>query len=290
VLGRALRALPRDQARCKSQRVRPLKRAQFILSTKVGRYGQSDFDYSAARVTRSVEESMARLGVTYVDVVQCHDVEFVPLDQVVREALPGAAEVTRVRSPLHAHALAALAALKAAGKVGFVGITGLPLAHLQRVLSAAPPGSVDVVLSYCKLSLADSTLLGAAGALRGPGGRGLISASPLCMGLLTAAGPPTWHPAPQSLRTAAAAASAACEAAGRLIAPLALQWAVRRSEVDCTLVGMSTVAQVTANCESVRAALQPGWEAEAAAALAAAQACLAPNVDMDWPSGLPENE
>jgi SAM-dependent methyltransferase len=67
----------------------------------------------------------------------------VPLDQVVREALPGAADV---RSPLRAHALAALAALKAAGKIGFVGITGLPLAHLQRVLSAAPPGSVDVVL------------------------------------------------------------------------------------------------------------------------------------------------
>lgn len=59
----------------------------------MGRYGQSDFDYSAARVTRSVEESMARLGVTYIDVVQCHDVEFVPLDQVVREALPGAADV-----------------------------------------------------------------------------------------------------------------------------------------------------------------------------------------------------
>ena len=64
--------------------------AQFILSTKVGRYGQADFDFSAERVRRSVEESLSRLQVQHIDIVQCHDIEFGDLDQVVRETLPGA--------------------------------------------------------------------------------------------------------------------------------------------------------------------------------------------------------
>ena len=38
-------------------------RAQFVLSTKVGRYGSSEFDFSAARVTASVEARAPAAGV-----------------------------------------------------------------------------------------------------------------------------------------------------------------------------------------------------------------------------------
>src|SRR5438876_1718298 len=48
VLGRALATVRRDR---------------YILATKVGRYGENEFDFSAARVTRSVDESLERLGV-----------------------------------------------------------------------------------------------------------------------------------------------------------------------------------------------------------------------------------
>lgn len=61
-----------------------------MLSTKVGRYGDSTFDFSAERVTASIGESMARLNVSYIDLVLCHDVEFVDLDQIINETLPGA--------------------------------------------------------------------------------------------------------------------------------------------------------------------------------------------------------
>ena len=83
---------------------------QFVLSTKVGRYGAADFDFSAARVTASVEararagrvgmlaegavllrqESLERLCVDYIDIIQCHDIEFGSLQQLVEETLPGA--------------------------------------------------------------------------------------------------------------------------------------------------------------------------------------------------------
>ena len=56
---------------------------------------------------------------------------------------------------------------------------------------------------------------------------GIISASPLSMGLLTPQGPPAWHPAPPELKEAAAAAASYCKAQGLDIAQLALQFAVR---------------------------------------------------------------
>ena len=67
VLGKALKDIPRDQ---------------FVLSTKVGRYGESSFDFTAERVARSVDESLTRLQVSYIDIIQCHDIEFTHLDQV----------------------------------------------------------------------------------------------------------------------------------------------------------------------------------------------------------------
>ena len=70
---------------------------------------------------------MERLCVSYIDIVQCHDIVFVEIEVVLKETLP------------------ALQALKQQGKIGFVGITGLPLRVFRRVLDRAPPGLVDVV-------------------------------------------------------------------------------------------------------------------------------------------------
>lgn len=56
---------------------------------------------------------------------------------------------------------------------------------------------------------------------------GIISASPLSMGLLTQQGPPEWHPAPAELKEAAAAAAACCRDQGVDLAKLALQFAVK---------------------------------------------------------------
>ena len=67
VLGRGLRGLPRGE---------------IIVASKVGRYGQDKFDFSAARVKASVRESLQRLQLDYLDLVQTHDIEFTNLDQV----------------------------------------------------------------------------------------------------------------------------------------------------------------------------------------------------------------
>lgn len=69
MLGKALKALG-------------VPRSEYVVATKCGRYIEG-FDFSADRVTRSIEESLARLQLDYVDILYCHDIEFGSLDQVM---------------------------------------------------------------------------------------------------------------------------------------------------------------------------------------------------------------
>lgn len=61
-----------------------LPRQEIVVASKVGRYDQNRFDFSAERVKASVNESLERLKLDYLDIVQCHDIEFGNLDQVQR--------------------------------------------------------------------------------------------------------------------------------------------------------------------------------------------------------------
>ncbi|MFG1673801.1 aldo/keto reductase [Micromonospora sp. NPDC049282] len=246
VLGRALRGVDRSG---------------YVLATKVGRYGEAAFDFSAARVTASVEGSLARLGTDHLDLVQCHDIEFGDLDQIVTETLP------------------ALDALRAAGKVRFLGVTGYPLAALTRVAAATP---VDTVLSYCRYTLLDRALADCA-----PGfaalGAAVMNASPLAMGLLSRRGAPDWHPAPASVRRAAVAAADLCDRRGVDIAQVALSFAAAPPEFATTFVGSASAGNMARN---VRWALsEPDPEL-----LRDVERLLAPVLGHAWPSGRPEND
>ena len=62
LLGRAIKHLPRDQ---------------IVVATKVGKYRAGEpADFSAARVTKSVHESLERMQLKYIDLIQVHDIEF----------------------------------------------------------------------------------------------------------------------------------------------------------------------------------------------------------------------
>jgi L-galactose dehydrogenase len=245
VLGRALRGVARDR---------------YILSTKVGRYGMDDFDFSAARVVRSVDESLQRLQIEHIDLIICHDIEFVSLDQIVNEALP-ALETVRER-----------------GKVRYIGVSGLPLKALAAVAERA---NLDFILSYCHYNLFDTTLAAWLPAFQ-EHGLGIISASPLSMGLLSEPGPPPWHPAPNEIREAIDTAKDYCRERGIDIARIALQYALANPDIATTLCGMQTREQLKQNLACVGVAPDPEH-------LTAILAILEPIRDHTWPSGLPEN-
>ena len=249
VLGVALTGVPRER---------------YVMATKVGRYGHraEDFDFSAARMVRSVDESLARLRCGHIDVIQVHDMEFVSLAQIWEEALP------------------ALDRLRAAGKVRFLGITGLPLATLRTVREHAAP-LVDTVLSYCHGTLNDTTFRPYAAELRAAG-TGTLNAAPLSMGLLTRAGPPAWHPATPALRAACVASAEYCAQRGADLADLALSFAYGLREIDCTITGFGSVGEVQRAVACAARAPDP-------ALLAGVQALLAPVQGSTWSSGRPEN-
>lgn len=241
--------------------LRGVERSGYVLATKVGRYGDDAFDFTAARVKSSVHESLKRLGTDHLDLVQCHDIEFGDLDQVVHETLP------------------ALRELQEAGLVRSVGVTGYPLGALQHVAALTP---VDTVMSYCQYTLQDRRL-----ARRSPvfdrAGTAVINASPLAMGALTGRGPAAWHPAPAPVLERCAAAAVLCRSRGADIARLAVQFAVSTGGFACTVVGTSSARQVRRLVE---------WTAQPLdeELLRAVEDCLAPVLDRGWLSGRPENQ
>lgn len=120
----------------------------------------------------------------------------------------------------------ALVALKDAGLVRHIGITGLPIKLYPAVLSRVPAGTIDVCLSYCHYCLNDRSLTSILPQLE-KHNVGVINASCLSMGLLTASGPPEWHPAPEPLKMAAAKAATIASGQGQDISELAMMWAVQ---------------------------------------------------------------
>ncbi|KAJ9552134.1 hypothetical protein OSB04_016179, partial [Centaurea solstitialis] len=244
-LGKALKAagMPRDK---------------YIVSTKCGRY-KDGFDFSATRVTKSIDESLERLQLEYVDILQCHDIEFGSLDQIINETIP------------------ALQKLKEAGKIRFIGITGLPLEIFSYVLDRVPLGIVDVILSYCHYSINDTTLEDFLPYLKSKG-VGVISASPLAMGLLTESGPPEWHPASPELKAACQTAAAFCKKKGKDISKLAMQYSLSNKDISTILVGMKSVEQV-----NVAAATDVAKDEQT---LAEVEEILKPVKNQTWPSGI----
>ncbi len=198
VLGKALKQIPRDR---------------YYLSTKVGRYGKDGvnlWDYSAKRVTESVYESMERLNIDYIDLINVHDIEFQAsmeggLQKVVDETLP------------------ALVALREKGVVGHVGITDLQPENLKWVIENSEPGTVESILCFCHYSLNDDMLLDYLDFFESHG-IGVVNASPLSMGLLSDRGTPEWHPAPQPLKDACRRAAEYCRSKDYPIEKLAMQF------------------------------------------------------------------
>lgn len=208
--------------------LKEIERSRYYLSTKVGRYGENGvnmWDYSAKRVTDSVYESMERLNIDYIDIINVHDVEFADLNQVVNETLP------------------ALVELRDKGIVRHVGITDLQPENLKWVIEHVPAGTVESVLCFCHYSLNDEMLLDYLDFFEA-NNVGVINASPFSMGLLSQRGAPGWHPAPQPLKDACARAAAHCAEKGYAIEKLAVQYSTSNPRIASTLFSSANPANV----------------------------------------------
>ncbi len=201
LLGIALRGVPRES---------------YTLCTKLGRYDLTHFDFSAKRVAESIDVSLHRLGTDHLDIILCHDIEFVPLQQIVNETIP------------------ALRKIQQAGKVRFIGISGYPQKIFRSICDQI---DVDCVLSYNQYTLQNTRFADETVPYLKAKGVGIMNAGPFSARLLTNAPLPAWLKEPESVKAAARAAAAHCEKNGVDIAQLALQFSCAHPEITTTVAG-----------------------------------------------------
>ncbi|TKA31982.1 hypothetical protein B0A50_01227 [Salinomyces thailandicus] len=194
-------------------------RKDFFLITKVGRIASDEFDYSREWVQQSVQRSLQRLKSPYLDLVYCHDVEFVSEEEVM-EAIK---ELRRIRDE--------------EGTIKYVGISGYPLPVLcsiaHRVLRETGK-PLDAVMSYANFTL-QNNLLASAGIeeLKAAGVDVVPNASVLGMGLLRREGVPigsmgNWHPSSDDLRAAVKRASDFCDRHDEKLEVVAIRYALEQ--------------------------------------------------------------
>ncbi|MBI5694024.1 MAG: aldo/keto reductase [Verrucomicrobia bacterium] len=208
LLGLALKGVPRDT---------------YTLCTKLGRYDLAHFDFSARRVAESIDVSLHRLGTDHLDILLCHDIEFVPMQQIVDETLPA---IRRARD---------------AGKVRFIGFSGYPMKIFRFILDQT---DVDCVLSYNQYTLQNTRFVDELVPYLKARGVGVMNAGPFSARLLTNAPLPAWLKEPESVKAAARAAAALCAARGVDIAQLALQFSCAHPDIATTVAGSANPANI----------------------------------------------
>lgn len=192
-------------------------RNEYFLITKCGRIAADEFDFSKEWVYQSVQRSLKRLKTSHLDLVYCHDVEFVSEEQVM-EAIH---ELRRIRDQ--------------EGTIKYIGISGYPLRVLcslaHRVLRETGE-ALDAVMSYANFTL-QNTLLATTGIgeLQAAGVDVVLNGSPLGMGLLRRDGVPigsmgNWHPASNDLRIAVRRASDFCDRHDERLEVIAIRFAL----------------------------------------------------------------
>ncbi len=208
LLGVALRGVPRDS---------------FKLCTKLGRYDLDHFDFSARRVAESVDVSLHRLGTDHLDIILCHDIEFVKLRQIVDETIP------------------ALRKIQQAGKVRFIGFSGYPQKLFRFICDQT---EVDCVLSYNQYTLQNTRFADETIPYLKAKGIGVMNAGPFSARLLTNAPLPAWLKEPENVKAAARQAAQHCARRGVDIAKLALQFSITNPDITTTIAGSANPANI----------------------------------------------
>ncbi|KAK7872652.1 hypothetical protein R5R35_002648 [Gryllus longicercus] len=215
-LGKALKCIPRQA---------------YYIATKVARYERNIakmFDFSAEKTKSSFDLSLKLLGVTYVDIIQVHDVEFAPTqEQVLNETLPTVETFVKE------------------GRARFVGISAYPLSIMKEVIEKSSV-KISTVLSYCRDTLIDDSLREYMSFFQSKG-VGVIEAASPAMGLLTSGGPREWHPASQQLRDFCAEMAKYCKDKEVELGHLAVNHALTQHGPATHLIGMQTRALLERN-------------------------------------------
>jgi aryl-alcohol dehydrogenase-like predicted oxidoreductase len=241
--------------------LRDVPRSDYLMCSKLGRFDINHFDFSAKRVAESIDVSLHRLGCEYLDIALCHDIEFVPLQQIIEETIP------------------ALRKVQQAGKVRYIGISGYPQKIFHAVAAAT---EIDCVMSYNQYTLQNTAFADQTIPMLKEKGIGVMNAGPFSARLLTNATLPPWFRDPMPVQLAAKEAAKLCQSRGSDIAKLALQFSLMNEDISTTVAG-------SANPKNIRKWVEWASEPIDQELLQEVLAVLAPVHNIGHHEGLPEN-
>jgi D-threo-aldose 1-dehydrogenase len=200
----------------------------FVLATKVDADPVTG-DFSGARVRRSVEESMERLGLDRVQLMYLHDPEV---------------HLTFAQCMADDGPVAALADLRDQGVLAHLGVAMGELGLMGQLVGT---GVFEVALNHNRYTLLDR---GADALIDDAVGRGVafVNAAPYGGGIL-AKGPQAqpkyaYRPAPAPLLDTVVAMHEVCARYGIPLRAAALQFSLRDPRITSTVVGVSDPVRV----------------------------------------------
>ncbi|XP_039494518.1 L-galactose dehydrogenase [Drosophila santomea] len=226
LLGQALKDVPREA---------------YYIATKVARYEldpKKMFDYTAAKARESVKRSLELLQLDRVDVLQVHDVDAAPsLDMVLDETIPVLEQYVQ------------------AGKARFIGITAYDVDVLKECAERGK-GRIQVVLNYARYTLLDNTLLRHMKAFRELG-VGVVCAAAHSLGLLSNAGPQSWHPGSPELLAVGKRGAEICQQRNVELGKLAMYYTMQLDGAATFLIGIPNRKLLRINLDAVVDGLTP---------------------------------
>jgi D-threo-aldose 1-dehydrogenase len=230
-LGQALEGRPRDE---------------YVLATKVGRLLRADappdatqqiwegvppvnptFDFTFDGALRSVDESLARLGVERIDVLHVHDP-----DDHLEEALAGAYRaLDRLRSD------------------GAIAAVGAGMNHVGPLVRLARQANFDCFLVAGRYTLLDQTALPELLPVCLDRGIGVIAGGVLNSGILAGGETFDYRPAPRPLLERVRRLEAVCSRHGVPLLAAALQFPLGHPALTSVLIGARSVEELDASLD-----------------------------------------
>ncbi len=243
--------------------LRSKPREEYLLSTKVGRLleptpershepddtwfvvpanARRVWDYSAGGIRRSLDESLARLGLDRVDILYLHD----PEQYGVPDATP--------------RALEELAVMRDEGLVQAVGVGTSDLGIL---LTAVEECDIDLVMVSNRYTLLDQPAKGALSELCLARDVGIVNAGVFNSGVLATPVPgPNAHfeygSVPPAMLDKARRIAAVCASHGVELPAAALQYSLRDAAVRTVVVGSADPDEMRQNAERMTAVIPEG--------------------------------
>lgn len=243
------------------------QRADYVISTKVGRElvpnpdyaGELDMEHDFAvpatlmrtpaydydGIRRSLESSLDRLGMDYVDIVYIHDPDVYGLDAVLSQSLD------------------AVEKLRDEGMVQAVGIGSKSVEALQRGVTE---GNLDLIMVAGRYTLLEQPAAEELFPLCRELGVDVVLAAPFNSGILATSSPTSknryeYGSAPAKLLQKAHDISERCQSYGVELPAAALQFPLRHPAVINVVAGATNRTQIEANVAHMQHAIPEAlWE------------------------------